>query len=115
MTGVQTCALPICHRLIAERIRRDPSLLRIPRENIARWLALDVYDEGEKRSVLEWMPLLDETRLDELIAPMTDPGEEGQRMRQSSPFVGIMAQDERCEIRDGMIEQWEQREKIAVA
>lgn len=104
-----------CHRIIAERIRSDPSLLRIPRANIARWLALDPYDEGEKRSVLEWLPMLEEARLDELIARMTDPGEEGQRMRQSTPFVGILAQGERCAIRDQMIEQWEHREKVQLA
>ena len=104
-----------CHQIMAERIRRDPSLLRIPRQNIERWLALDAYDEGEKRSVLEWAPLLEETQLDELIKRMTDPGEEGQRMRQSSPFVGVLHPGERDEIRDRMIEQWEHREKVPVA
>ena len=104
-----------CHRIMAERIRRDPSLLRIPRENIERWIARDVYDEGEKRSVMEWWPLLDESRLDDLAALMTDPGEEGQRLRQSSPFAGFLRPGERDAIRDGMIEAWECREKSAVA
>ena len=65
--------------------------------------------------MLEWLPLLDEARLDELIARMIDPGEEGQRMRQSTPFVGIMAQGERCAIRDQMIRDWEHREETTTA
>ena len=75
------------HRIIAERLRAEPALLDIPRANLARWNCPDRAWWREWSAVLE-MPL------DEIIAIMLRDDEEGCRMRQSSPFAGILSPQE---------------------
>ena len=86
-------------RAIAEKIRRDPSRLRIPLENIQRWREQGSISRGSERGIQVWEKLIRGGELDKLIALMIDPGEEGTRWRQYPVFVGILTPEESASIR----------------
>jgi hypothetical protein len=46
-------------------------------------------------SLREWMKILDRKRADEIADMITSDTDEGQRLRSSSPFVGILSHEER--------------------
>ncbi|MEN9282849.1 MAG: hypothetical protein RLZZ179_342 [Verrucomicrobiota bacterium] len=75
------------HRIIAERLLADPSLLEIPRANLARWNCPD------RAWWHEWSTILRKP-LDEIVSIMLRDDEEGCRIRQSSPFAGILSPQE---------------------
>ncbi len=96
------------HREIARMIEADPSILGTARANAERWLATGNYDACEAASVREWLPLLEETRMDELAAVLISESENATRMRQSSPFTGIIPKATYRSLRDNLIEEWSQ-------
>lgn len=81
------------HQLVAQRLRGNPALLAVARANLTRWMPAN-------RHALpwleEWQAVIDQG-LDATLALMTDPGEHATDMRQSSPFTGILTDDERSE------------------
>ena len=82
------------HAVIARKIERDPQLLEIARGNLERWIAARGYDTP---AWLEWREILDQP-WQTVAAIMTEPSENGARLRQSSPFCGILTQQERARI-----------------
>lgn len=88
----------LCHRAIAEKLRRAPALLDVARENLRRWIASEP-GATPSRARGEWQELLSSQDLERIISVMTDPGEDGHRRRQSTPFAGILSADERQVIR----------------
>ncbi len=80
------------HREIAESLRRNPNeILHIAKENLNRWLAA----QGDVAALLEWKNLLENVASERLIKIITQETEEGQRLRSSSPFAGILSEAER--------------------
>ena len=79
-------------KAVAEKIRRDPSLLRRATENLARW-------KGRRTSwpkcLREWEKILSDLPVSDLLALLVEDSEEGRRRRQSSPFTGILTAAER--------------------
>jgi hypothetical protein len=83
------------HAVIAEKIERDRNLLDIPRNNLKRWRAR-WHDEPPAWHG-EWSGII--TRpWPEIAAIITEPSEEGARLRQSSPFAGVLSVEERRRI-----------------
>ncbi len=83
------------HAVIARKIERDPKLLQVARNNIERW---SVQRNDERPAWLdEWRELLDQP-WENIAALITEPSEHGARLRQSSPFVGILTNQERWRI-----------------
>jgi hypothetical protein len=80
------------HRLVAEKVRRDPSLLRIAFENLARWRSKATSNDLE--SLAEWERLLD-AGVDAALATATEESERASTLRQASPFAGILTPSER--------------------
>jgi hypothetical protein len=83
------------HCVIARKIEKDQTLLLIAEKNIDRWTGQRV---GSKPAWLrEWQRLL---RLpwQQIAALVTEPSENGARLRQSSPFAGILTNAERWRI-----------------
>ena len=91
------------HRAIAEKIRRQPALLRIAKDNLRRWTAAEP-DARPSEARREWQAILDSGDLPEIIRLMTDPSEEGHRRRQSTPFAGYLSLKERQAIRDKLLQ-----------
>ncbi len=89
----------VMHRLIARRLRRDPSLREGARRNIQRWSANPSVSESSLVAMREWLPLL-EGPMEALLSTMTGTDENGSRLRQSSPFAGeaFLKQQERMRV-----------------
>ena len=79
-------------KLVVARIETDQSLVRIAHENLDRWRrqAGGTLPQASR----EWEAILDEP-WSEIRAILLDESDEGQRLRSSSPFCGIVTQEER--------------------
>lgn len=83
--------LKMCRR-IAQKVRRDPALMRIPRGNLRRWRK----KLGDWPPALrEWEKILRDNPLERVLEILTQDNDDGQRLRQSDPFVGILTEEER--------------------
>ena len=85
------------HCLTARRIAGNPALLRKARANLVRWRKR--YSDDAPNYFKEWERKLARP-LPEILAFMTEFSEEGVRMRQSSPFAGILSAADRKKIYD---------------
>ena len=83
--------LKMCRR-IATKVRRDPNLMRIPKTNLQRWKQKLGYWPPALR---EWDKIIRTHPLPRVLAILTQDNDEGQRLRQSDPFVGILTEQER--------------------
>ncbi len=80
------------HRAMARKIRRDPQLYKRARRNLTRW-------ERLKRAcpppLREWKEILQKNDMSTVLRIMTRADEAGDRLRQASPFCGILTDRER--------------------
>ena len=81
------------HEAVAAKIEARPELVDMARANLARWLSTHPV-----AALLEWQRLLDESPLPQLLALLRSPGERPARLRQSSPFAGLLTSEERLSI-----------------
>lgn len=80
------------HRLVADKIRRDPSLWeRVPR-TLARWRRQ--VDPATQPYLREWEALASQG-MEVCLAVATERSEHATALRQSSPFVCILTHHER--------------------
>lgn len=75
------------HRIIPDRLRANSALLETAQANMVRW---NCKDRGWWR---EWREIL-EKPLEEIIAILERDEEVGCRLRQNSPFTGILSPQE---------------------
>jgi len=83
-------------RAIAQRLLADPSLLDRARNTLARWIGQRQPDPP--LALREWQDCLERLSFDEIIALITSDDERARRLRQSSPFCGILPPAERLAI-----------------
>lgn len=82
-------------RLIAEKIRREPALFEKAKENLNRWKKrLNPWP----RCYQEWEQIINDNSVEQVLEILLQDNDEGQRLRQSDPFVGIMTEKERLQI-----------------
>jgi hypothetical protein len=87
------------HKRVAERMRIDPEgVVTKARENLKRWLSDYPAGSSDAQCLEEWRGLLETRTVPELIALITEDSDEGQRLRSSTPFTGILSFEEREEI-----------------
>ena len=81
-------------RIVVARIDADPSVIQVAQDNLARWSKLH---GGLNRPLLEWVEILKRpwSEIREILLAETD---EGQRLRSTAPFVGIVTEDEGWQI-----------------
>ncbi len=84
------------HRLIAEKLRADPSLLEIPRRNLQRWLK--TCSDDVRPALLEWQEIIEEGDIARIIGILEERSDKARAMRQNSPFPGVMSTQERLAI-----------------
>ncbi len=86
------------HRRVAEKLRVDPTLgLRMANRNLEKWLSKDSFAFGpERRALLEWKAILESSSPREIESIITAETDEGQRLRSSSPFAGILDSTEQA-------------------
>lgn len=83
------------HAVIAEKIERDSSLLAIPRNNLQRWQSR--WGNDPPAWFKEWREIMSRPWR-EIAALITEPSETAARLRQSSPFAGVLNAAERRRI-----------------
>ncbi len=79
------------HRAIAEKLRANPSLVDVARENLDRW------SERNGRSQPywdEWRNLLNRP-IEDLLASLVEASEKMTALRQATPFAGVLSPAER--------------------
>ncbi len=87
------------HRAVAERIRGNPKLMEEAIINLQRYLKQSFSDSRKPISPLvEWQELLENQSLEEILDFMVSDSERAKRLRQSSPFAGILTPQERWRI-----------------
>jgi len=82
------------HRLVVKKLRQDPSLIKKALGNIRRWKKQNQYPQPYLE---DWLTHIDKG-LDHLCAFLLSETDEAQRLRSSSPFAGILTEDERMKI-----------------
>ena len=86
------------HQEIAARLRVTPEdILARARSNLKRWLVAHA-GTGTGRALEEWQTLIETRTISELIVIITEDSDEGQRLRQSTPFVGVLSAQERKDL-----------------
>lgn len=84
-------SLAMVERIVA-KIDHRPELLEGVRETCSRWL-----EQRDAPAHREWWEILKRPWV-EVREVLLDPGPEGQRLRQSDPFVGLLSNHERWAI-----------------
>lgn len=90
------------HALVADKLERaEPAgreaLLRIPLENIERWLA---NGHTAPHRLEQWREILERARqspegFTALVSWLREPGEVARRLRDFAPFAGVLTRTER--------------------
>lgn len=80
------------HRLVAEKIRAEPARFERARATLARFRRIvDVRSQPYMRA---WQQVFEEG-IEAVLALATEDSERGAAMRQSSPFAGVLTDEER--------------------
>ncbi len=82
----------------AARLRQQPELLRVARENLDRWTRLNANAPSLLRCYHEWRQVL-ERPLEEICRLLSADTEEAGRLRQNSPFAGVLSAREVWELK----------------
>jgi hypothetical protein len=85
-------------RRVADRLRLNPELLEIARANLARWSRQNASVGSLLRNYAEWEDILSRP-VDEICDVLCSDAEDAQRLRQNSPFVGVLTPAEVWDIK----------------
>lgn len=85
-------------RRVADGLDAHPEWLVLARENLDRWMQNNADAPGLVRCYAEWRALL-ERGIPVVRATLLDPSDEGQRLRQNSPFAGVLSPSEVWDIK----------------
>ena len=78
------------HEAVAAKLEANPELLQLACANLRRWLST-----SPAPALREWQEVLDRTPLPQLLALLRSPTDTAARLRQSSPFAGVLTPEER--------------------
>jgi hypothetical protein len=85
------------HTVIAQRLIKNPTLIEHARRNLRRWAAK--HPEAKPRWMAEWRAIL-RRPVAEVAGLLAEPSERAARLRQSTPFAGLLDDSERRRIYD---------------
>jgi hypothetical protein len=80
-------------RRVAARLREQPALLQVARDNLAHWLRQNADAPALVRCYREWQAIL-ERPLGDICQILETDTEETRRLRQNSPFAGVLPPSE---------------------
>ncbi len=82
------------HRLVAENVKADPALLDKARGNLRRW---QESNDSPSRALSEWDQILSGS-VNQVTEFLVERSDKATQLRQSSPFAGILTEQERLAI-----------------
>jgi len=83
---------------IASGLPQHPEWIVFARANLERWSRVNSNSPSLLRCYDEWRKLL-QRNVSEICATLIAETDDGQRLRQNSPFAGVLAPDEVWEIK----------------
>lgn len=94
----------VLHERIAHHLMEDPSrVIAIAQSNITRWHAAEAVEDVY---AAEWQQIIAMSVTD-LVQLITADTDEGRRLRQSSPFVGVVTGQERAAAFETARRRWQ--------
>jgi hypothetical protein len=88
-TDIDRASLALARR-VAERLRRQPGLIDLARANLARWSRQNASAPSLLRCYAEWQIILSRP-VEDICGLLCAETDEAQRLRQNSPFAGVLA------------------------
>lgn len=85
-------------RRVAERLRTSPTPLLVAQANLDRWSRQNAGAPSLLGCYAEWRAIL-KGPLEDICAALQAETQEGQRLRQNSPFAGVLSPREVWEIK----------------
>ena len=83
------------HKEISKKLKSNPSLWDIPKKNITKWKK----SSGKLApAFIEWDHILNTKTKKQIVSILESSSEEAVRLRSSSPFTGILTENERKKI-----------------
>jgi hypothetical protein len=76
-------------RRVAERLRREPEVIDFARANLLRWSQQNHAAPSLLRCYAEWQQILSRP-VEEICDLLGSESEDAQRLRQNSPFAGVL-------------------------
>jgi len=83
-------------KAIVQKLLVQPALLHRAKDNLQRWI--QQRQPTVPQVLLEWQEILDTWPFERIIELLTSSEQEPRRLRQSSPFCGILSEEERTAI-----------------
>ena len=83
-------------RAIAQRLREQPKLFHRVKSTLERWIRQR--QASVPPVLLEWQEILDNWPLEKVLELLNSSDERARRLRQSSPFCGILSPEERLAV-----------------
>lgn len=80
------------HKQIAKKLRNNPVLWDIPKKNIVKWKKVR---KKSTPAFVEWECILSTYTKEQILAILESDSENSIRLRSSSPFTGILTENER--------------------
>jgi hypothetical protein len=84
------------HRAIAQKLCDQPKLLQRAKTTLERWM--QPRQPAVPQVLLEWQEILNLWPLEKVLELLTSADERARRLRQSSPFCGILSPAERLAV-----------------
>ena len=85
-------------RRVAERLRWQPEVVAFARANLARWSRQNASVPSLLRCYAEWQEILSHP-VDEICDLLCSESDDAQRLRQNSPFAGVLPPAEVWEVK----------------
>lgn len=83
------------HRLVVEKIQSDPLLFGQVKATLSKWR--DIVDQRSQPYLIEWQTLI-AWGMDECLKLAVEETEHADALRKSSPFAGVLTNDERLTV-----------------
>ena len=80
------------HKEIAKKLRSNPDLWDIPKKNILKWKKMR---DRLPPAFIEWEYILSNKKKEQILFILEGDSEYSKRLRSSSPFTGILSENER--------------------
>jgi len=85
-------------RRIAEKLRWQPDVIYFARANLARWSQQNASAPSLLRCYTEWQKILCRP-VEEICLLLCSESDDAQRLRQNSPFAGVLTPTEVWEVK----------------
>lgn len=80
-------------RQVANLLREDPGVLEVARRNLESWSHRNAGSPALMAAYAEWREILEEP-VEDICGVLSADTEEGRRLRQNSPFAGVLSPQE---------------------